>query len=71
MTFGYGIDATESACKSQRRGTNIRFSRQRASPHGDDRRLQLEEGLATRSRRTPRSVSVVANVPQSYGVRQI
>ena len=34
-------------------------------------RLQLEEGLATRSRRTPRSVSVVANVPQSYGVRQI
>jgi hypothetical protein len=25
MTFGYGIDATDSACKNQRRGTNIRF----------------------------------------------
>jgi len=25
MTFGYGIDATDSACKNQRRGTNMCF----------------------------------------------
>src|SRR5215472_4262978 len=41
MTFGYGIDATDSACKNQRRGTNIRFPRQRASRHSDDRSLAV------------------------------
>jgi hypothetical protein len=39
MTFGYGIDATDSACKNQRCGTNICFSRQRAGRHNDDRPL--------------------------------
>jgi hypothetical protein len=36
MTFGYGIDATASACKNQRCETNICFSRQRAGRHNDD-----------------------------------
>jgi hypothetical protein len=35
MTFGYGIDATDSARKNQRRGTNICFSRQRARADSD------------------------------------
>jgi len=39
MTFGYGIDATDSACKNQRCETNICFSRQRAGRHNDDRPL--------------------------------
>jgi hypothetical protein len=39
MTFGYGVDATDSACKNQRCETNICFSRQRASRHNDDRPL--------------------------------
>jgi hypothetical protein len=39
MTFGYGIDATDSGCKNQRCGTNICFSRQRAGRHNDDRPL--------------------------------
>jgi hypothetical protein len=39
MTFCYGIDATGSACKNQRCGTNICFSRQRAGRHNDDRPL--------------------------------
>jgi hypothetical protein len=39
MTFGYGIDAADSARKNQRCGTNICFSRQRAGCHIDDRPL--------------------------------
>jgi hypothetical protein len=39
MTFGYGIDATDSACKNQRCETDICFSRQRAGCHNDDRPL--------------------------------
>src|SRR5436305_14800527 len=39
MTFGDGIDATDSACKNQRCGTNICFSCQRAGRHNDDRPL--------------------------------
>jgi hypothetical protein len=39
MTFGYGIDATDSACKNQRCGTNICFSGQRAGRQNDDRPL--------------------------------
>jgi hypothetical protein len=37
MTFGYGIDATDSARKNQRCGTNICFSRRKAGRHNDDR----------------------------------
>jgi hypothetical protein len=39
MSFGYGIDATGSACKNQQCGTNICFLRQRAGRHNDDRSL--------------------------------
>jgi hypothetical protein len=38
MTFGYGIDATDSSCKNQWCGTNI-FSSQRTGRHDDDRPL--------------------------------
>jgi hypothetical protein len=39
MTFGYGIDATDSACKKQRCVTIVCFPRQRAGRHNDDRPL--------------------------------
>jgi hypothetical protein len=39
ITFGYGTDATEPACKKSTVRNNICFSRQRAGRHNDDRPL--------------------------------
>jgi hypothetical protein len=66
MTFGDGIDATDTACKNQRCGTNICFSRQRAGRHNDDRPL-VTLGLEKSPRRETLFDFVIRSSGDPYG----